>query len=103
MAQTVTLDNFETLVNAPAAVIDFWATWCGPCRRIAPIIEELAAEYEGRVNIAKCDIEECDELAARFHIMSVPTLLFFKNGQVVDKLVGAGGKDTIKEKIEALL
>lgn len=103
MAQTVTLDNFETLVNAPAAVIDFWATWCGPCRRIAPIIEELAAEYEGRVNIAKCDIEECDELAERFHIMSVPTLLFFKNGQVVDKLVGAGGKDTIKEKIEALL
>ncbi len=103
MAQKVTPENFETLVNAPAAVIDFWATWCGPCRRIAPIVEELAAEYEGRVHIAKCDIEECDELAVRFQIMSVPTLLFFKDGKVVDKMVGAGSKEMIKEKIDALL
>lgn len=103
MAQTVTLENFETFMNAPAAVIDFWATWCGPCRRIAPIVEELAGEYAGRVEIGKCDIEECDEIVERFQIMSVPTLLFFKNGQVVDKLVGAGSKEMIKEKIDALL
>lgn len=103
MAQKVTTENFESLVNAPAAVIDFWATWCGPCRRIAPIIEELASEYEGRVQIAKCDIEECDELAERFHIMSVPTLLFFKNGEVADKIIGAAPKEMIREKIEALL
>ena len=103
MAQTVTLENFETFMNAPAAVIDFWATWCGPCRRIAPIVEELAGEYAGRVEIGKCDIEECDEIVECFQIMSVPTLLFFKDGQVVDKLVGAGSKEAIKEKIDALL
>lgn len=103
MAQNVTNENFPGIINNPVAVIDFWATWCGPCRRVAPIMEELAEEYAGRVAIAKCDIEENDELAEQFQIMSVPTILFFKNGQLADKLVGAAPKDDIKKKIDALL
>ncbi len=103
MAQNVTNENFSSIINNPVAVIDFWATWCGPCRRVAPIMEELAEEYAGRVAIAKCDIEENDELAEQFQIMSVPTILFFKNGQLADKLVGAAPKDDIKKRIDALL
>lgn len=103
MAQKVTNENFSSLINSPVAVIDFWATWCGPCRRIAPIIEKLAEEYEGRAVIAKCDIEECEELTEQYRIMSVPTLLFFKNGEKVDSMIGAGSEEAIKAKIDALL
>ena len=83
-------------------VIDFSATWCGPCKKIAPIIEELAEEYEGRVIIGKCDVDDNDELTSRFGIRNVPTILFIKNGEVVDKHVGAAPKATFVEKIEAL-
>ncbi len=103
MAQKVTNENFSSLINSPVAVIDFWATWCGPCRRIAPIIEKLAEEYEGRAVIAKCDIEECEDITEQYRIMSVPTLLFFKNGEKVDSMIGAGSEEAIKAKIDALL
>ena len=84
-------------------VIDFSATWCGPCKKIAPIISELAGEYDGKVNIYKCDVDDNDELTAKFGIRNVPTVLFIKNGEVVDKHVGAATKDAFVEKINALL
>jgi thioredoxin 1 len=84
-------------------VIDFWATWCGPCRAIAPIVEELANEYEGKVVVAKCDVEECDDIAAEFSIRNIPTLIFIKDGAVKDKLVGAVSKAKVEEKIQSLL
>jgi len=84
-------------------VVDFWATWCGPCRMVAPIIEELAKEYDGKIVVGKCDVEENDDLAAEFGIRNIPTILFFKNGEVVDKLIGAQGKAKLEEKFQALL
>ena len=104
MEVKITTDNFEGLNNSELPlVVDFWATWCGPCRMIAPIVEELAKEYDGKINVGKCDVEECDELAAEFGIRNIPTLLFFKNGQVVDKMVGAVSKAKLQEKFESIL
>ena len=104
MELNVTNENFAELKNSDLPlVVDFWATWCGPCSMIAPIVEELAKEYEGRVNVAKCDIEECEDIAAELGIRNIPTLLFIKGGQVVDKLVGAQSKTKLQEKIENLL
>lgn len=84
-------------------VIDFSATWCGPCKKIAPIIEELASEYEGRVIIGKCDVDDNDELTSKYGIRNVPTVLFIKDGNVIDKNVGAAPKSDFVEKVEALL
>ena len=104
MELTVTSENFESLKNGDKPlVVDFWATWCGPCRMVAPIIEELAKEYDGKIAVGKCDVEENDEIAADFGIRNIPTILFFKNGQVVDKIVGAQPKAKIDEKFKALL
>ena len=104
MEVKITTDNFEGLKNSELPlVVDFWATWCGPCRMIAPIVEELAKEYDGKINVGKCDVEERDELAAEFGIRNIPTLLFFKNGQVVDKMVGAVSKAKLQEKFESIL
>ena len=104
MEVTITSENFASLKagNLPL-VVDFWATWCGPCRMVAPIIEELAKTYEGKVVIGKCDVEECEDLAAEFGIRNIPSILFFKNGEVVDKVIGAQPKAKFVEKIEALL
>lgn len=100
----ITNENFESLKNGSLPlVIDFWATWCGPCRAIAPIVEELANEYEGKVVVAKCDVEECDDIAAEFSIRNIPTLIFIKDGAVKDKLVGAVSKAKVEEKIQSLL
>lgn len=100
----ITTENFESLKNGNLPlVVDFWATWCGPCRMIAPVIEELAKEYDGRIVVGKCDVEENDDIAMEFGIRNIPTILFFKNGQVVDKMVGAASKAKIQEKFEALL
>ena len=102
MEVTVTSENFESLKNgAQPLVVDL--TWCGPCRMIAPVIAELATAYDGKVTVAKCDVEECEDLAAEFGIRNIPTILFFKGGQVVDKLIGAQPKAKIEEKIQALL
>ncbi len=104
MAKELTNDNYEEIVNSgKPAVIDFWATWCGPCRKVSPIIDELADTYAGKVNIAKCDTEENDDITAKFSIMNIPTVLFFKNGEIVDKQIGAAPKQVYVDKIEALL
>lgn len=104
MEVKITNENFETLKNdSLPLVVDFWATWCGPCRIIAPRISELAEEYDGRINVGKCDVEECDDIAAQFGIRSIPTILFFKGGQLVDKLVGAVSKSVLNEKFQSLL
>ena len=104
MEVTITNDNFASLKagNQPL-VVDFWATWCGPCRMVAPIIEEMAKTYDGKIVVGKCDVEENDDLAAEYGIRNIPTILFFKGGQVVDKLVGAQAKAKIDEKFKALL
>ena len=104
MELTITKENFARLKagNLPL-VVDFWATWCGPCRMIAPIIEELAADFDGQIVVGKCDVEENDDLAAEFGIRNIPTILFFKNGEIVDKLIGAQPKAKLEEKFKALL
>ena len=104
MEVTITNENFESLKNGEQPlVVDFWATWCGPCRMIAPVVAELAEAYDGKVTVGKCDVEECEDLAAEFGIRNIPTILFFKGGQVVDKLIGAQPKAKIEEKIQSLL
>lgn len=104
MEVTITKENFESLKNGgQPLVVDFWATWCGPCRMLGPIISELAEQYDGKVVVGKCDVEENEDLAVEFGIRNIPTILFFKDGQVVDKLVGAQAKDKIQAKFEAML
>lgn len=104
MEKTVTDANFAEIINTDKLVmVDFWATWCGPCRALAPIVEELAAEYEGKAVIGKCNVDECQDIPMQFGIRSIPTLLFFKNGQLVDKLVGAMPKTQLAKKIDSLL
>lgn len=104
MALQITDANFEELVNSgKPMVLDFWAEWCGPCRMVGPIIDELATEYEGKVVIGKCDVDENGDVAAEFGIRNIPTVLFFKNGELVDKQVGSAPKPAYSAKIEALL
>ena len=94
----------EILESGKPVVIDFWATWCGPCRSIAPIVEELATEYEGRAIIGKYNVEEGDDLSVEYGIRSIPTLLFFdKTGNMVDKHVGTITRDAFAAKIDVLL
>lgn len=104
MALQVTDANFNELVNSgKPMVLDFWAEWCGPCRMVAPIIDELAAEYEGRVLIGKMDVDNNNDVVAQFGIRNIPTIIFFKDGKPVDKQVGAAPKATLAAKVEALL
>ena len=104
MEVQITNENFASLKNGQLPfVIDFWATWCGPCRMLAPIIAELAKEYEGKVVVGKCDVEENEDLAQELGIRNIPTVLFFKGGEIVDKVVGAVSKAKLDEKFQALL
>jgi thioredoxin 1 len=84
-------------------LVDFWAPWCGPCRMLGPVIEELAAEYAGKAKIGKINTDESGDIATKFRIMSIPALLFFKDGALVDQVVGAVPKQTLKSKLDALL
>ena len=104
MAININKDNLnDILASDKPVVIDFWAEWCGPCRMIAPLVEELVAEYEGRVVIGKCDVDENDAIATKYSIRNIPTLLFIKGGEVVDKQVGACSKDALETKVKQLL
>ena len=104
MEVQITKENFENLKNGNLPlVVDFWATWCGPCRMVGPIISELAEKYDGKIVVGKCDVEDNEELAMEFGIRNIPTILFFKNGQLADKFVGAASKAKLQEKFEANL
>ena len=104
MELEITSQNFEEIKQQGKPVlVDFWATWCGPCKRLGPIIEEIAAEYDGKAVIGKCDIEENDELTEQFGIMNVPTVVFLKDGKEVDRVVGLAMKNVYQDKLNALL
>ncbi|MDR1758123.1 MAG: thioredoxin [Bacteroidales bacterium] len=104
MALVITSSNFEELVAGDRLiVIDFWAQWCGPCRALTPVIEELATEYEGKAIIGKCNTDENNELTEQFGVRNIPMLVFIKNGELKDTLVGLVGKQEIKNLIETYL
>lgn len=104
MALEINAANFkEIMASDKPVVIDFWAEWCGPCRMVGPIVEELATEYADRAIVGKCDVDSNDEIAAQFSIRNIPTIIFVKGGQVVDKQVGATTKAALAEKLGKLL
>ncbi|NOZ94760.1 MAG: thioredoxin [Acidobacteria bacterium] len=101
----VTDTNFETTIlsSDKPAIVDFWAVWCGPCRIVAPILEELSEEYDGKAVIGKLDVDSNRDTAVKFGIQAIPTMLFFKDGEMVDRIVGAADRRTIQSKLDALL
>ena len=99
----LTKDNFDSITSSGLVLVDFWATWCGPCRMMSPIVDELAAEFEGKVVIGKCDVEQNDDITMKYGVRNIPTIIFLKGGELVDKQVGACSKDALKAKIEKLL
>lgn len=105
MSAAISASEFEqeVLQSSTPVLVDFWAVWCGPCKMIAPHIEQLATEYEGRAKVLKCNVDDEPEIAQKYNIMSIPTLMFFKGGKVVAQVVGAVPKSTIAAKLESLL
>jgi len=100
----ITDNNFEEVISSKKPVlVDFWAEWCGPCKMIGPIVEEIACEYEGKAVIGKVDVDNNPQVSAKFGIRSIPTLLFFKNGEIVDKQIGAVPKNVLTQKLDAQL
>ncbi|HBG3081469.1 TPA: thioredoxin [Staphylococcus aureus] len=96
----VTDADFDSKVESGVQLVDFWATWCGPCKMIAPVLEELAADYEGKADILKLDVDENPSTAAKYEVMSIPTLIVFKDGQPVDKVVGFQPKENLVEVLD---
>ncbi len=105
MAIELTNSNFQDLVmkSDKPVLVDFWAEWCGPCRMVGPMVDELATDFEGRALVGKVDVDTQNEIAAQFGIRNIPTLLIFKNGEVVDKQVGVAAKSILADKLEAAL
>jgi len=105
MAVVINESNFEEMVlkSALPVMIDFWAVWCGPCRTIAPYVEQIASEYEGKAVVGKVDVEESPDIASRYGIRNIPTILFFKDGKLADKQVGMTAKAELAKKLNALL
>ncbi|MEK3884857.1 thioredoxin [Paenibacillus sp. PL2-23] len=99
MTVALTKDNFTQSIESGVSLVDFWAPWCGPCKMQLPIVDELSTEMEGQATIAKINVDEEPELASQFGVMSIPTLILFKDGQPVDKMVGLQSKDALKAKI----
>lgn len=97
----LTKENFEQVIAKEQPVmVDFWASWCGPCRAVAPVMDELAEQFDGKATIAKVNVDEEGELAAKFRIMSIPTVMVFKNGEVADKVIGARSKEEFAKLLE---
>lgn len=105
MALELTDANFEELVmnSDKPVLVDFWAVWCGPCRMVGPIVEEIANDYEGKAIVGKVDVDNNPEVASKFGIRNIPTILFMKNGEIVDKQVGAAQKAQLTEKLDAIM
>lgn len=104
MATIITDQNYDNLLaQGKPIVIDFSAEWCGPCRKMAPIVEQLAQEYDGKVIIGSCNVDENEELASKFGVRSIPAIFFVKDGQPIDKIIGAVPASTVEEKVQALL
>lgn len=104
MAKAITDSNFEEIISAGTpVVVDFWATWCGPCRMISPIIDQMAEKYEGKVEVCKCNVDDCADAPMKYGIRNIPTILFFKGGELVDRLVGAVPQAEIENKINSLI
>jgi len=103
--ENVTIDSWdkEVIQSSQPVLVDFWATWCAPCRMVAPTVEELAREYAGKAKFVKVNTDENPDLASRYKIRGIPTLMFFKNGQMVDQIIGAVPKAHLKTKLDALL
>lgn len=105
MALEVTDSSFESEVinSGKPAMVDFWAVWCGPCRMVGPVVEEIAGEYNGKAVVAKVDVDTNQDVAAKYGIRNIPTILYFKDGEVVDKVVGVAPKEQLIAKLEALM
>lgn len=105
MALEITTNNFqsEVLDSKKVALVDFWAEWCGPCRMVGPVVEEIAGEYKEKALVGKCNVDDHGEVAAQYGIRSIPTLLFFKDGELVDRVVGAVPKNVLTDKLNSLL
>ena len=104
MEKIITNTNVEEILSSNQPVlVDFWATWCGPCRVLSPTVDDIAAEFEGRAVVAKCNVDDCEDIAFKYGIRNIPTLIFFKDGQMVDRMVGIVPKDEIAAKLESLM
>ena len=104
MAKVITNTNISEIISGSQPVmIDFWAAWCGPCKMLSPTVDDIAAEYEGRAVVAKCNVDDADEVAMQFRIRNIPTLLFFKNGELAERLVGVVSKQEIAAVLDSLM
>ena len=104
MAKVATKNNFaEILATDKPVLVDFWAVWCGPCRMLSPTVDDIAAKYEGKVEVVKCNVDDCQDIAIEYGIRSIPTILFFKNGEVVKRTVGVVSASEIEGILEGLL